>query len=115
MFERRPAPEAVDRAVAAINALSPLKPMKSSAGAVSVMSARQADGTRFVVLRNLTSHYHTARLAVPDDVREAAALTADPMLPVTISADKEGVRVMTAKLPPDGVVMIKTKTGGCSK
>ena len=112
MYERRPAPEAVNRAVTAINALSPLKPMKSSAGAVSVMSARQADGTRFVVLRNLTSHYHTAWLAVPDDVREATALTADPMLPVTIAADKEGVRVMTAKLPPDGVVLIKT--GGFS-
>ena len=57
--------KATPDAVAAINALSPLRPMKSSAGAVSVTSARQADGTRFVILPNLTSQYHTARLAVP--------------------------------------------------
>ena len=109
MYEKRPAPEAVERAVAAINALSPLRPVKASVGAVSIQSARQKDGSRFVVLRNLASHYHTARIAVPADVVSARALTADPMLPVTVGADKAGVRQLTAKLPPDGVVLIRTK------
>ena len=107
MYEKRPAPEAVDRAVAAINALSPLRPVKGSIGAVSIMSARMLNGTRVVVLRNLTSHYHTARVVVPPDVCSARALTADPMLPVSLAENKEGVHVMSAKVPPDGAVLIE--------
>lgn len=71
-----------------------------------VMSYRAANGARVVIALNDRAMYLDARIRLKGVPRDVRALTASPSLPVGVRPVEDGACVLSAKIPPQGVVVL---------
>lgn len=102
---RTPLEAAFARAVAAVNAVAPAVPAAGMAD-LRVMSYRAANGARVVIALNDRAMYLDARIRLKGVPRDVRALTASPSLPVGVRPVEDGACVLSAKIPPQGVVVL---------
>ena len=105
---RKPSEASIARAVAAINAIAPAVPDEKMPD-LRVMSYRATDGALIVVALNDRATYLNARIRLSETPKSVRALTASPSLPVRIERRDGGSSVLSAKIPPQGVVVLSCR------
>ena len=110
LVESRPPSAAFDAAVGKINAVAPVVP-SDGRGGFALSSSVEPDGARRILLRNNRPTYHAVEVDVKGVVKTAEILTDDPRLPIRCEARPDGRTRLYVKLPPAGVVLLRTREG----
>ena len=106
--ERTPSEASVTRTVTAVNAVAPAVPDENMPD-LRVMSYRAANSERIVVALNDRATYLNARIRLAGTPKSVRALTASPSLPVRVRAKDGGTSVLSAKIPPQGVIVLSCR------
>ena len=105
---RAPDEASITRAVAAVNAAAPAAPDEGMPD-LRVMSYRAADGARIVIALNDRATYLNAGIRLTETPESVRALTDSPSLPVHVERRDGGTSVLSAKIPPQGVVVLSCR------
>jgi len=107
LVESRPSSASFTAAVRKINAVAPVVPSDDRSG-FALSSSVEPDGARRILLRNNRPTYHYSEVDVKGTFKEVEILTEDPRLPVRCDDLGSGWTRLYVKLPPMGVVLLRT-------